>query len=34
MIATTDSVITGQASPDQASEQMKLQYDTLFRQAR
>lgn len=34
MIATTDSVITGQASPDQASEQMKLQYDTLFSQAR
>lgn len=33
MIATTDSVITGQATPEEAAEQMKQQYDTLYSQA-
>lgn len=33
MIATTDSVITGQATPADAAEQMKIQYDTLRSQA-
>jgi len=33
MIATTDSVITGQSSPTDAAKQMKLQFDTLYGQA-
>jgi len=32
MIATTDSVITGQATADDAAEQLKVQFDTLYGQ--
>lgn len=32
MVVTTDSVITGQATPEAATSQVATQYETLFGQ--